>query len=169
MAVTRATPLQVLFRSPVLYREWPAGPHSIYVYIYDQVPLQSKQMSDSELSDAPSSSAPPPDAVLERSLRGEVEKKFKANERDQLTVNAIRTLSEQSLGLREGFYTAHESWKAKSKNIIKGEVVGNRLSRLDCYRKLAEALTMTCVGSARCCPELSCFPPSPGATEAFIA
>jgi hypothetical protein len=77
-------------------------------------------MSESELSDGPSSH-PPSDATLERSLRQQVVKKFKAGE--QATVNHIRGLSEKALGLEPGFYNSHETWKAESKRIIKEEVV----------------------------------------------
>ena len=79
-------------------------------------------MSDSDLSDAPAAGHPA-DAELERSLRHEVAKKFKAGKQDEITVNGIRILSEDDLGLERGFYSTHKQWKGESKRIIKDEVV----------------------------------------------
>ena len=85
-------------------------------------------MSDSDLSDAPPPAAPT-DAELERSLRREVANKFKAGKQDEITVNAIRTLSEEGLGLETGFYAARaEKWKGESKRIVKDEVVCSSIS-----------------------------------------
>jgi len=77
-------------------------------------------MSDSELSDAPTTPAPP-DAELEKSLRQEVSKAFRSG--GEFSYNSIRTASEALLGLKEGFYKAHDQWKGKSKDVINQQLV----------------------------------------------
>ena len=79
-------------------------------------------MSDSELSDAPSSNTPP-DVELEKALRAAVAKWFKNGRRDEVTVNAIRLDVAQQLGLEQGFFLAHPIWKLESKRIVKDEAV----------------------------------------------
>jgi len=85
----------------------------------NKLPQFSIIMSGSDLSDAPSGKIPS-DTTLESSLRREVVINFKSGE---LTVNMIRKLSEQDLGLDGGFYINHPYWKAESKRIIKDESV----------------------------------------------
>ncbi|KAI4720036.1 hypothetical protein E4T48_03676 [Aureobasidium sp. EXF-10727] len=67
--------------------------------------------SDSELSNA---AAPPPDAVLEKTLRDIVRKA----EVDPITVKRVRTAAEERLGLHAGFFKGHDEWNEKSKEII---------------------------------------------------
>jgi hypothetical protein len=77
-------------------------------------------MSDSDLSEASVSPAPPDDE-LEKSLRREVVKAQKAGE--EYTVNTIRAASEAQLGLSPGFYKSHDEWKDRSKNVIRAQIV----------------------------------------------
>lgn len=77
-------------------------------------------MSDSELSEA-SHTPVPPDDELEQSLRREVVQAAKAN--NDFTLRQIREASEKSLGLPVGFYKGHESWNAKSKEIVRDQIV----------------------------------------------
>jgi hypothetical protein len=79
-------------------------------------------MSDSDLSEAMSSPAPS-DSTLEKQLRIEVGKRFKAKTEDTMTVNQIRQAAEKSLGLDSGFYVGHSKWKAESKTIVLDEMV----------------------------------------------
>jgi hypothetical protein len=78
-------------------------------------------MSDSDLSEAMSPT--PPDSTLEKQLRIEVGKRFKAGTVDTMTVNQIRQAAEKSLGLDNGFYVGHTKWKAESKTIVRDEMV----------------------------------------------
>ena len=78
-------------------------------------------MSDSELSEA-SHTPVPPDHQLEQSLRREVVRATKVG--DDVTIRKIRTASEKKLGLPDGFYKGHESWKEKSKEIVQDQIVG---------------------------------------------
>jgi hypothetical protein len=78
-------------------------------------------MSDSDLSEAMSPT--PPDSTLEKQLRIEVGKRFKAETVDTMTVNQIRQAAEKSLGLDTGFYVGHTKWKAESKIIVRDEMV----------------------------------------------
>jgi hypothetical protein len=78
-------------------------------------------MSDSDLSEA--MSPPPSDSTLEKQLRVEVGKRFKAGTEDTMTVNQIRQAAEKSLGLDIGFYVGHSKWKAESKTIVRDEMV----------------------------------------------
>jgi hypothetical protein len=77
-------------------------------------------MTDSELSEA-SRTPVPPDAEMEQSLRHEVVKATEAGV--DFTLRQIRTASEKKLGLPEGFYKEHQSWKDKSKEIVQDEIV----------------------------------------------
>lgn len=71
--------------------------------------------SDSDLSDAV-----PGDLAIERALRDVV----KSLPVDEITVNAVRTATEEKLGLDQGFLKEGD-WKAKSKQIITDAVVCN--------------------------------------------
>lgn len=77
-------------------------------------------MSDSELSEASQTPAPPDDE-LERSLRREVVKAVKSG--DEYSYNSIRAASEVKLGLTKGFYKAHEDWAQRSKRVIDDQLV----------------------------------------------
>ncbi|KAG9946459.1 hypothetical protein KCU85_g6526, partial [Aureobasidium melanogenum] len=66
--------------------------------------------SDSELS----GTAPPSDAILEKTLRDIVRKA----EVDPITVKRVRTAAEERLGLDAGFFKSHDEWNEKSKEII---------------------------------------------------
>lgn len=76
-------------------------------------------MSGSELSDAPTRDAPS-DKVLERALRKETARQ--SGEED-FTVNTIRKGAEEALALDVGFFLNDKTWKARSKTIIKDEMV----------------------------------------------
>jgi hypothetical protein len=62
-----------------------------------------------------------PDMRLTFELGEIVREIYKAN-REELTVNLVRSLTEKRLGLEEGFFK-DEAWKARSKQIIKETVV----------------------------------------------
>jgi hypothetical protein len=76
--------------------------------------------SDSELSLAP---AIPSDATLEKSLRDAVDKVFKTDNRDDLTVKRMRIATEKALDLPEGFFKGDVRWKGESERIIREEAV----------------------------------------------
>lgn len=76
-------------------------------------------MSDSDLSDAPTSKAPSHGA-LEKALRKETAVQFEDTSK---SINSIRKGAEESLGLRTGFFVNDEGWKARSKQIIKTALV----------------------------------------------
>ena len=76
-------------------------------------------MSDSDLSDAPERKVPA-DNVLEKALRKETAKQFEAPLK---SINSIRKGAEESLGLETGFFADHRAWKARSKEVIKTELV----------------------------------------------
>jgi hypothetical protein len=78
-------------------------------------------MSDSDLSEAMSPA--PSDSTLEKQLRIEVGKRFKAGTEDTMTVNEVRQAAEKSLGLDMGFYVGHFKWKTESKTIVRDEMV----------------------------------------------
>jgi hypothetical protein len=78
-------------------------------------------MSDSDLSEVMSPA--PSDSTLEKQLRVEVGKRFKAGTEDTMTVNQIRQAAEKNLGLDSGFYVGHSKWKADSKTIVRDEMV----------------------------------------------
>ncbi|KAG9638147.1 hypothetical protein KCU95_g3455, partial [Aureobasidium melanogenum] len=66
--------------------------------------------SESGLSDT----APPSDAILEKTLRDIVRKA----EVDPITVKRVRTAAEERLGLDAGFFKSHDEWNERSKEII---------------------------------------------------
>ena len=76
-------------------------------------------MSDSNLSDVPIRKIPA-DHVLEKALRKETANQFEAPLK---SINSIRKGAEESLGLETGFFTDHRAWKARSKDVIKTELV----------------------------------------------
>ncbi|RMZ82151.1 hypothetical protein DV738_g1848, partial [Chaetothyriales sp. CBS 135597] len=76
-------------------------------------------MSDSDPSDDPRTAVPPHE-VLEQSLRREVVRTTKSGA--DVTVKRIRDASEKKLGLPEGFYKSHATWKGLSKTIIEDQV-----------------------------------------------
>ena len=76
-----------------------------------------------------------PDPELERSLRKAVEQKYTEGKQEEISVNAVRRISEREIGLSEGFYInggywggGKTDWKAESKSVIKDEVVGSQNS-----------------------------------------
>ena len=81
--------------------------------------LDHRSMSDPELSEA-SQTRVPSDNELEQSLRKEVVRIQKTGV--DLTIKAARSASEKRLGLTEGFYKTHETWKDKSKDVITDQV-----------------------------------------------
>lgn len=62
------------------------------------------------------------DKKLEASLLAAVKELFSGPSREDLSVNTVRTKCEKENGLEEGFFAQGE-WKAKSKELIKNQVV----------------------------------------------
>lgn len=62
------------------------------------------------------------DKDLEASLLATVKELFSGPTREDLSVNTVRTKCEAENGLEEGFFAKGE-WKAKSKELIKNQVV----------------------------------------------
>lgn len=87
-------------------------------------------MSNSDLSDAPTSKVPL-DGALEKALRKETSVQFEDTSK---SINSIRKGAEESLGLRTGFFVDDEGWKARSKEIIKAALVSQY-----CLRDIAIA------------------------------
>ena len=77
-------------------------------------------MSDSELSEA-SHTPVPPDSEIEQSLRREVNRATKDG--GDVTLRSDRTASEKKLGLPDGFYKGHETWKDRSKEVVHDQLV----------------------------------------------
>lgn len=77
-------------------------------------------MSDSELSEASTGSAPS-DRELEKSLRQEVTKAHRAGV--EFSFNSIRAASEQKLGLKKDYIRNHETWARRSKDVINDQMV----------------------------------------------
>ena len=76
--------------------------------------------SDSDLSEASKTSAPP-DHELEKALRREV---VKAGREDvNFSYKYIRNAAEAKLGLTQGFYKSHVDWNQRSKDIIEEQMV----------------------------------------------
>jgi hypothetical protein len=76
--------------------------------------------SDSELSEASNTPAPP-DHELEKALRYEVTKAQRRGE--EMTFKSIRTAAETKLGLTAGFYKGHAVWNQRSKDVIDEQLV----------------------------------------------
>lgn len=76
--------------------------------------------SDSSQLAAPSK---PSDGALEKALRDAVAKIYQSGKMEELTVKRVRLAGERALGLEEGFFKGDSTWKAKSDQIIKDEVV----------------------------------------------
>ena len=74
-------------------------------------------MSDSEID-----ASEVEDPKFEKQLRIEVARMFKAGTETSTTIKEIRQAAENVLGLERGFYSTFE-WKARSKSIVKEEVV----------------------------------------------
>lgn len=62
------------------------------------------------------------DEQLASELAKTVREVFAGPKRDELTVNLVRSITEERLGLAGGFFK-HDAWKAKSKQIIRETVV----------------------------------------------
>ena len=67
----------------------------------------------------------PSDLKLENQLRLEVKKRFRDGTQETVTINQIRQAAEKSLGLRDGWYAGPLAWKARSKTVIREEMVGS--------------------------------------------
>lgn len=67
------------------------------------------------------------DKDLEASLLAVVKELFSGPSRGDLSVNTVRTKCEKENGLEEGFFAQGE-WKAKSKELIKNQVVCHPVS-----------------------------------------
>jgi hypothetical protein len=63
------------------------------------------------------------DERLEKGLRDTVASIFRSGKLEELTVKRVRRATETTLGLEEGFFKAHEEWKARSEIVIKEEAV----------------------------------------------
>lgn len=82
--------------------------------------------SDSELSEASKSPAPP-DHELENALRRAV---VKAQEDEvDFSYKYIRTAAETNLGLTPGFFKSHAEWNARSKEVVDEQMVQFHLSK----------------------------------------
>ena len=77
------------------------------------------------MSDTGPESPAPSDSTLENQLRLEVSKRFRDGTQATVTINQIRQVAEESLGLKPGWYAGHPAWKARSKRAIHEEVVSN--------------------------------------------
>ena len=80
------------------------------------------KMSDSEF-ESESFSDTPTAQRLEKGLRDTVASIFRTGNTEELTVKRVRLATEQALGLDEGFFKGHSSWRARSDQIIRDEVV----------------------------------------------
>ena len=80
------------------------------------------RQSDISMSESSLSGASVSGALLEGALRGAVQRIWKTNP-DNLTVKNIRTSAEHDLDLEDGFFKGDASWNARSKDVIKSEVV----------------------------------------------
>lgn len=83
-------------------------------------------MSDSELSDALSTSLPP-DFEIEATLKKEAKKAAEGPEEDY-TVSKIRKSTENILNLPAGFFKGDETWKSRSKAVIDEQVANEDVS-----------------------------------------
>ncbi|OJJ48653.1 hypothetical protein ASPZODRAFT_165494 [Penicilliopsis zonata CBS 506.65] len=80
-------------------------------------------MSDSDESeDERTGPMVPPDAAIEKALRDAVARVYKSGKMEELTVKRVRLAAEKTLGLDEGYLKGDSRWKAKSEEIIRGEV-----------------------------------------------
>lgn len=79
------------------------------------------------------------DDQLEEELRAQVRHVWE-NERELLTVNHIRKSAEEKLGLDDGFFQL-DSWKARSKLLIKETVVSKHKALSSPGRKTRVAST----------------------------
>ena len=77
------------------------------------------------MSDTSSLSASlPTNAELEQALKNVVQSIYKSGDLGNLTVRRVRKAAEENLGLDEGLFNDHDTWKDKSKDVILAEVVG---------------------------------------------
>lgn len=60
----------------------------------------------------------PSDAAISNTLRDVVLAIHKSGKHEDLTVKRVRTRAEQELGLADGFFKTHETWKQKSNDVI---------------------------------------------------
>ncbi|GAB1199008.1 hypothetical protein APSETT444_008340 [Aspergillus pseudonomiae] len=81
-------------------------------------------VSDSESeSDEPAVPSVPSNDALEKALRKTVATIYKSGNMEELTVKRVRMAAEKSLGVEEGFFKGSSTWKSKSDQIIKDEVL----------------------------------------------
>lgn len=81
-------------------------------------------LSESESEpEEPAAPAAPSDDALEKALRDTVANVYKSGKMEELTVKRVRLAAEKALDLEEGFFKSHDTWKARSDDIIKDEVV----------------------------------------------
>jgi len=66
----------------------------------------------------------PSDKELAAELAKTVREMYAAGKLSEVTVNQVRSLTEERLGLEEGFFK-DDAWKAQSKDIIKEAVVSS--------------------------------------------
>lgn len=78
-------------------------------------------MSDLELSEVSSH-----DTDIKTALRETVQRCFRENRLEELTVKRVRSAVEERLQLPPDFLKSNPKWKECSKNIINNEVVRNR-------------------------------------------
>ena len=66
----------------------------------------------------------PSETAIYSKLRDVVVAIHKSGNTDDLTVKRVRARTEKELGLDEGFFKTHSSWKQKSQDAIVEAVVG---------------------------------------------
>ena len=74
-------------------------------------------MSESSLSEALPTHAPPADTVLEKALCDVVRAVYDSGNSDNLTVKRVRKAAEERLDLEEDFFKG-STWKDRSKRVI---------------------------------------------------
>ena len=84
--------------------------------------MAPRNTSDSD-SDEPLAPSRPSDKAINKALRDVVANIFKSGKMEELTVKRVRLAAEKALGIEEGFFKGDATWKTKSDQIIKEEVV----------------------------------------------
>ncbi|KAJ5520212.1 hypothetical protein N7463_000665 [Penicillium fimorum] len=102
-------------------------------------------MSDSESEAEGEEPNAPSDQALEKSLRDQVAAIFKSGNMEELTVKRVRLAAEATLGLTAGYFKSTGDWKARSENIIKGEVVSLSLPLLRSFGSFSQLQEKTLI------------------------
>lgn len=72
----------------------------------------------------------PSDARIEAALRAAVRTAHNEGRLEELTIKTVRSSTERSLALGEGFLKSDEAWRDRSKEVITQEVVSILFRRL---------------------------------------